>query len=471
MADGKENCDTCGPGDLKVERVNGRNRVMVPDNFMADKLGSPDQQVVEAMQAARMLESQGVRIGETNDLSRIQPAPADDQPSIRFPQPEAPEIPRDFQTPGYLDEPPVELPQPPRHETPPIDIPGQEPTPTPIITPEPRHLIHPANFTIAETDAAPLAPVQYQRRPEPERERRRRPCVCRGVELDTSFGIANQGWQWQRNEHAALQDTRGNKNRGGERRSIDVAGQNYPSLTPHVYFSARVVLQVENEDPTKDVATAIVRCRVWPQVISSFGTKRQGVLDEVISAWGYETWERNEGIQEALKEWVRRHCPADSVEVCQPGSAEPKAYREAFVAARDASRGRTARQDDEGKQNGEEEDEEKSEDGEEAELSEEDVKAIIDAWSTSRPRGDLRDFVFFETTQKLKCTNEPQRITVRIPLLPISLDDSQKPAPAVPAYDHAKYFPELIIVGCGRKGTESTTLIDTTGGGMSASTN
>jgi hypothetical protein len=149
---------------LKVERVNGRNRVMVPDNFMADKLGSPEQQVAEAMQAARMLESQGVRIGETNDLSRIQPAPADDQPNIRLPQPEAPEIPRDFETPGYLDEPPVELPRPPRHETPPIEIPGYDPTPSPHIT------VRTRNFTIAETDAAPLVPVQFQQAPEAEND-------------------------------------------------------------------------------------------------------------------------------------------------------------------------------------------------------------------------------------------------------------------------------------------------------------
>jgi hypothetical protein len=169
MADGKENCDTCGPGDLKVERVNGRNRVMVPDNFMADKLGSPDQQVVEAMEVVRMLESQGIRIGEANDLSRIQPGPVDDQPTIRLPQPEAPEIPRDFETPGDLDEPPIAIPRPPRHETPPIDIPGYEPTPTPIIRPEPRPLIRPRNFTIAETDAAQVASTSaYQVRHRPE---------------------------------------------------------------------------------------------------------------------------------------------------------------------------------------------------------------------------------------------------------------------------------------------------------------
>jgi hypothetical protein len=168
MADGKENCDTCGPGDLKVERVNGRNRVMVPDNFMADKLGSPEQQVAEAMQAARMLESQGIRIGEGSDLNRIQPRPTDDQPNIRLPQPEAPEIPRDFETPGYLDEPPIAIPRPPRHEAPPIETPVYDLTPSPIITPEPKLPARTRNFTIAETDAAPLVPVQFQQKPDPE---------------------------------------------------------------------------------------------------------------------------------------------------------------------------------------------------------------------------------------------------------------------------------------------------------------
>jgi hypothetical protein len=158
MADGKENCDTCGPGDLKVERVNGRNRVMVPDNFMAHVLGSPDQQLAEAMDVARMLESQGIRIGEGDDLSRIQPGPTDDQPYIRLPQPEDPDIPRDFETPGYTDEPPIVLPPPPpRDPTPPIGTPSYYPSP--LTTPELRHPIHPRNFTIAETDAADVAAI------------------------------------------------------------------------------------------------------------------------------------------------------------------------------------------------------------------------------------------------------------------------------------------------------------------------
>jgi hypothetical protein len=136
--------------------------VMVPDNFMAHELGTPDQQLAEAMQVARMLESQGIRIGEGDDLSRFQPGPTDDQPHIRLPQPEDPEVPRDFDTPGVMDEPPIRIPRPPRDELPPIDTPSYYPTPSPIITPELKLPARTRNFTIAETDAAPLAPVQFQ---------------------------------------------------------------------------------------------------------------------------------------------------------------------------------------------------------------------------------------------------------------------------------------------------------------------
>ncbi|MCC7510848.1 MAG: hypothetical protein IT464_15930 [Planctomycetes bacterium] len=55
MEDNKEDCPTCSPGGLKFSKHNGRGRVEVPEDFMADKLGSIDAQIAEAMTAAEML--------------------------------------------------------------------------------------------------------------------------------------------------------------------------------------------------------------------------------------------------------------------------------------------------------------------------------------------------------------------------------------------------------------------------------
>ncbi|MCC7509100.1 MAG: hypothetical protein IT464_06970 [Planctomycetes bacterium] len=55
MVGDKENCTTCGPNGLKFSRHNGRGRVEVPQDFLADKLGSIDQQIAEGMAMAEKL--------------------------------------------------------------------------------------------------------------------------------------------------------------------------------------------------------------------------------------------------------------------------------------------------------------------------------------------------------------------------------------------------------------------------------
>ncbi len=55
MPDNAENCTTCGPNGLKFSRHNGRGRIEVPQDFLADKLGSIDTQIAEGMAMAERL--------------------------------------------------------------------------------------------------------------------------------------------------------------------------------------------------------------------------------------------------------------------------------------------------------------------------------------------------------------------------------------------------------------------------------
>jgi hypothetical protein len=315
-------------------------------------------------------------------------------------------------------------------------------------TKPPRHTTQARHYTLADiTDTKPTTHMQLQSGPngmevvqvnstsQPHhhqfqrapRERPRRQCRCIKAELDKSFGLNDKGWQWQtgEGEETVLRDNRGNKDRGAQRRSLDVAGNNYPSLTPHVYFSASVLLTVRNPDPEADVATAIVRCRVWPQNITDFGRRARGVDDEILD--DHYGWADDNVSQEALRRWMDEYChPRNSCVL-----------------------GRKPGPDNE------EEDEETQEEGP---LTKRQFVEILTSWSVQRGRGGPGDFIFFEHRQKLKCTEGPHRITVRIPLLPISIDTSEGEGNKRAAYDHAKYLADLII-RCGR---HDITLIDST---------
>jgi hypothetical protein len=118
MVDDKENCPGCpDAGTLDFST----SRVMVPDDFMADKLGTMEQQVAEGM---AVLE----RIGHESPPH----SPQLETPTIQ------PGLIREPHTADFTGDPRLEAPA--------------------IITGK--------NFSTAETDAAPIVPIQFQRAPD-----------------------------------------------------------------------------------------------------------------------------------------------------------------------------------------------------------------------------------------------------------------------------------------------------------------
>jgi len=129
MSNSNDNCPTCGPSDLKTEFRNGRGYVSVPETFMADSLGTMEQQVAEGMAALDHIKRD----------SRPHLAQSDarlSHPSLTT-RPQAPDFtePSDFEASVHR----AMLQTDPYY-------PG----------------IATRNFSTAETDAAPIVPIQFQ---------------------------------------------------------------------------------------------------------------------------------------------------------------------------------------------------------------------------------------------------------------------------------------------------------------------
>ena len=80
MPDNAENCTTCGPNGLKFSRHNGRGRIDVPQDFLADKLGSIDAQIAEGIAMAEKLAAARQRRDST-PATRPQPSYQQQAPS------------------------------------------------------------------------------------------------------------------------------------------------------------------------------------------------------------------------------------------------------------------------------------------------------------------------------------------------------------------------------------------------------
>ncbi|MCC7509102.1 MAG: hypothetical protein IT464_06980 [Planctomycetes bacterium] len=76
MPDNAENCTTCGPNGLKFSRHNGRGRIEVPQDFLAETLGSIDAQIAEGMAMAEAIQAE-----RAPTLDRVRPDYEEPSPS------------------------------------------------------------------------------------------------------------------------------------------------------------------------------------------------------------------------------------------------------------------------------------------------------------------------------------------------------------------------------------------------------
>jgi len=136
MSNSNDNCPTCGPSDLKTEFRNGRGYVSVPETFMADSLGTMEQQVAEGMAAL-----DHIRSDSRPDLA---------QSDARLPHPSLTTRPQapDFTEPSHIE----------------------APAPRATLQTDPYYPgITTRNFSTAETDAADIVPIQFQQDDESEK--------------------------------------------------------------------------------------------------------------------------------------------------------------------------------------------------------------------------------------------------------------------------------------------------------------
>lgn len=108
-------------------------------------------------------------------------------------------------------------------------------------------------------------------------------CKCTDAELDTSFGI--DGWQWQADKGDEVKggtplDDKGNKDKGKNRASYDVAGKNFPNDPGRFYFAAKVKITVEKTRPKAKIPIVLKGYAICGGV-SSYGPKVGDVSDDV----------------------------------------------------------------------------------------------------------------------------------------------------------------------------------------------